>query len=135
MRHRAQRFRLGLFVLVSGALFVTLVGYFTTRRFLQETDPYYIAYQGVSVSGLQEGSSVKYLGIKVGIIESIRIDPKDIRRVIVKVALEPNTPIKADVHADIAAVGITGLKTIEIRAAATRRHSWFRATPFPPALP
>jgi ABC-type transporter Mla subunit MlaD len=33
----------------------------------------------------------------------------------VKVALEPGTPVKQDARADIASIGITGLKTIEIR--------------------
>jgi ABC-type transporter Mla subunit MlaD len=92
-----------------------VIGFITTKRLLKEEDIYYVAYSGTSVSGLEVGSPVKYLGIKVGDIRDIIIDPNDVTRIIVKLALKPETPIKQDAVADIATVGITGLKTIEIR--------------------
>jgi phospholipid/cholesterol/gamma-HCH transport system substrate-binding protein len=67
------------------------------------------------VGGLEVGSPVKYLGIKVGTIQEITIDPEDVNKVIVELALKQGTPIKTDAVADITSVGITGLKTIEIR--------------------
>jgi phospholipid/cholesterol/gamma-HCH transport system substrate-binding protein len=96
-------------------ILVLIIGLLTTQRLLKEEDIYYVAYSDVSVSGLEVGSPVKYLGIKVGVIRDIRIDPSDVNRIIVKLALKPGTPIKEDAVADINAVGITGLKTIEIR--------------------
>jgi phospholipid/cholesterol/gamma-HCH transport system substrate-binding protein len=67
------------------------------------------------VSGLEVGSPVKYLGIRIGVIDDLWIDPDDVSRVVVKVALNPGTPIKSDAKADIATIGITGLKMLEIR--------------------
>jgi phospholipid/cholesterol/gamma-HCH transport system substrate-binding protein len=67
------------------------------------------------VSGLEVGSPVKYLGIRVGVIDDLWIDPDNVSRVVVKVALDPGTPIKKDAKADIATIGITGLKMVEIR--------------------
>jgi len=115
MKNRAQKVRLGIFVLVTGAILILLVGYFTTQQLLQNKDVYFVAYEGISVSGLEVGSPVKFLGIKVGSVQDIKIDPDDVNKVIVKMALEPGTPVKQDAWADITTVGITGLKTIEIR--------------------
>lgn len=115
MPNRAQKIRLGIFVVISVVALIALIAFFTSERYLQKTDIYYIAYSDVSVSGLEVGSSVKYLGIKVGTIRDIQIDPQDVSRIIVRVALQPGTPIKEDSRADIASVGITGLKMIEIR--------------------
>jgi len=114
MKTRAQKIRLGIFLIVSLALLIAMIGLFTVQRFFQEQDTYYVAYEGISVSGLEVGSPVKYLGIKVGVIRDISIDPEDVSRVIVKLSLNPGTPVKADATAAITTVGITGLKTIEI---------------------
>jgi phospholipid/cholesterol/gamma-HCH transport system substrate-binding protein len=115
MKGRSQRIRLGIFILISTGLLLILIGFFTARRLFEKTDTYYIAYREVSVSGLEVGSPVKYLGITVGSISDIRIDPADVNSIIVKISLKSGTPIKEDASADILSLGITGLKAIEIR--------------------
>jgi phospholipid/cholesterol/gamma-HCH transport system substrate-binding protein len=115
MKGRAQKIRLGIFVLISSVLLLILIGFFTARRLFEKTDIYYVAYSGVSVSGLEVGSPVKYLGINVGSISEISINPDDVNEIIVKLSLKEGTPVKEDATADIVAMGITGLKTIEIR--------------------
>ena len=112
---RAQKIRLGIFIIASLVILLMLIGFFTVQRFLKEEDIYYVAYEDVSVSGIEVGSPVKYLGIKVGAIRDISIDPNNVNRIVVKLALKPGTPIKVDAQADITTIGITGLKTIEIR--------------------
>ena len=116
IKTRSQNIRLGIFITISIAVLSILVGYFTTRQFFEKTDTYYVVYHDISVSGLEIGSPVKYMGIKVGTITNITIDPTDVKDIIVELALKPYTPIKQDAQADIISVGITGLKTIEIRA-------------------
>lgn len=112
---RAQRIRLGIFILIGSILLLILVGFFTARRLFEQKDYYYVAYQDVSVSGLEVGSPVKFLGINVGSISEIYIDPSDVNTIIVRLSLRKDTPVKTDAVADIVAMGITGLKTIEIR--------------------
>ncbi len=58
---------------------------------------------------------MEYLGIRIGTISDILINPQDINSIIVELAVEPGTPIKKDTRADILSMGITGLKAIEIR--------------------
>ncbi|MFN3554764.1 MAG: MlaD family protein [Bacteroidales bacterium] len=115
MKRRAQKIRLGIFIMVSSVILLLLVGFFTARRLFEKTDTYFVAYRDVSVSGLEVGSPVKYLGINVGTISDIFIDPNDVNRIIVRLSLKQGTPVKVDATADIVAMGITGLKTIEIR--------------------
>lgn len=123
MKNRAQKLRLGIFLVVTITILLLMVGLFTSQQLFKERDVYFISYSGVSVSGLEIGSPVKFLGIKVGSVQDIKIDPKDVNQVIVKVALKPGTPIKQDARADIATVGITGLKTIEIRGGSNEASS------------
>ncbi len=112
---RAQKIRLGIFLTVSAALLLILVGYFTARGLFERKEPYFVAYQNISVTGLEVGSPVKYMGINVGSIADIRISPLDVSTIIVELALQEDTPVKEDAVADIVAMGITGLRTIEIR--------------------
>ncbi len=115
MKGRAQKIRLGIFIMISSVLLLILIGFFTARRLFEKTDIYYVAYSGVSVSGLEVGSPVKYMGINVGSISEISINPDDVNEIIVRLSLREGTPVKEDATADIVAMGITGLKTIEIR--------------------
>ena len=112
---KAQKVRLGIFILVSSLLLLLLIGYFTARNLFERKETYYVAYRDVSVSGLEVGTSVRFLGIDVGSIADISIDPEDVNTIIVELALREGTPVKEDAQADIVSMGITGLKTIEIR--------------------
>jgi len=111
---KAQKIRLGVFITISVFLLLAIIIVLSLNRF-KEKDIYYIAYKNISVTGLDVGSSVKYLGINVGTVQKIQIDPKDISRIIVTVGLKKDTPIKSDARADISTIGITGIKLIEIR--------------------
>ncbi len=112
---KAQKFRLGIFVLISSLLLLLMIVYFAAQAIFERKDNYYIAYSDISVSGLEAGSPVKFLGITVGSITGIGIAPDDVNTIIVKIALQEDTPVKVDAVADIVSMGITGLKTIEIR--------------------
>ncbi len=115
MPSRSQKIRLGVFIVISSFALLVLLFIVGSKQFFQDRDIYYISYRDVSVSGLEIGSPVKYLGINIGTIKSIDFDPKDVYNVIITVAVKPGTPIKKDAQANIEAIGITGLKMIEIR--------------------
>jgi phospholipid/cholesterol/gamma-HCH transport system substrate-binding protein len=112
---KAQRIRLGIFIMISLAFLLIILVFFTAQKLLEKKDYYYVAYENVSVSGLEVGSPVKFLGINVGSIDDIGIHPKDVNTVIVKLSLKSGTPVKEDATADILSLGITGLRAIEIR--------------------
>lgn len=120
---KSQKIRLGIFVFVAVALLLILLSLVIGSKFLEKRDIYYIAYKDVSVSGLDIGSAVKYHGIRVGRIEELKVDTEDITRVIVKISVKEKTPIKSDVKAVISAVGITGLKLIELVGGTTEAET------------
>ena len=111
---KVQKARLGVFLFICFLLLAGFVMIIAGNRLLERLDTYYIAYEDVSVSGLQVGAQVKYHGITVGRVETIRIDPMDANRVIVEVRVESGTPIKEDTQATLILTGITGLKQVEL---------------------
>ncbi|MBN2425622.1 MAG: MCE family protein [Calditrichaceae bacterium] len=112
---KSQKIRLGIFITGAGIILFATLALLSLNRLLEEKDIYSIAYKNISVSGLSVGSSVKYLGLNVGTVDHIEIDPNDISRILVTVGIERGTPIKKDVRADISSIGITGIKIIELR--------------------
>lgn len=113
---RSQRVRLGIFVIIAVAALVISVIIIVAPKLLQSRDIYYVAFENVSVTGLQEGSAVKYQGFQVGYVSDITIDPDNISRVILELSLDEGVPIKEDTRAEMSYLGITGLKVIELRS-------------------
>ncbi len=111
---KAQKVRLGVFLSITFGLLILFILVIAGSKLFERVDSYYIAYEDVSVSGLQIGAQVKYHGIRVGSVEIIRIDPEDANRIIVEVKVEKDTPIKEDTEASLILVGITGLKQVEL---------------------
>lgn len=113
MISRAQKVRLGIFVFASLALFIVTLVSLTGMRLLDKKDTYAIRYH-MSLSGLEPGAQVKYNGVRVGSVDSIKINRDDLTETIVTVQLDGGTPIKTDTKAVVNLTGITGLKFIEL---------------------
>jgi phospholipid/cholesterol/gamma-HCH transport system substrate-binding protein len=79
-----------------------------------EADTYQIAFAG-SVTGLQQGSLVRYRGVPVGRVTDIRIDPERVESVLVTVDIERGTPIRQDTVASLEMQGITGIAFVQLR--------------------
>jgi phospholipid/cholesterol/gamma-HCH transport system substrate-binding protein len=75
----------------------------------------YEMYFGGSVSGLSEGSSVRYLGVVVGRVARIAIDPRDASRVRVVADIQEDTPIGKETVARLTLQGVTGLLFVDLR--------------------
>ncbi|HOA30185.1 MAG TPA: MlaD family protein, partial [Candidatus Cloacimonadota bacterium] len=115
MVSKATRIRLGVFLAIGSLLVILFAAAVAGNRLTQKWDTYYIMLQNYPVSGLQVGGTVNYQGIKVGQVEAIKIDPKDVSKVIITINVEPGTPIKENTEAVLSLVGITGLKAVEIK--------------------
>lgn len=115
MVSKAIKVRLGIFLVVGFILILVFAAAVAGNRLMQKWDEYYIVFHDYPVSGLQVGGTVNYQGIKVGRVKDIRIDPDDVKKVMLTIQIEPGTPIKEDTEAVLALVGITGIKAVEIR--------------------
>lgn len=80
----------------------------------QEPERYAVFFVKQSLSGLESGASVTMLGITVGQVDTVSIDPTDFTRVRVSVALRPGTPVTESTSAVIQRNLLTGLATIEL---------------------
>ncbi len=101
----------GLFVLLFsiGAVAFTLwLGKYDTNSGYKT----YKIYFRESVNGLSKDSTVKYKGVDIGRVKSIRIDPKDIGRVEVIVNIRDDVPITEDMRAHLELIGVTGLVNV-----------------------
>lgn len=109
----AQKVRLGAFLAVSLALLVGTLAVLLGVEVTTPRDTYTIRYT-MSLSGLEPGAPVKFNGVRVGRVDSIRIDREDVGAVLVTVSLDRGTPVKKDTRAVVNLTGITGLKYIEL---------------------
>jgi phospholipid/cholesterol/gamma-HCH transport system substrate-binding protein len=113
METRAHHVLIGLFtvLVVAGAL---LFGLWLAKSSVDTEFKDYEVVFNEAVSGLSKGSAVQYSGIKVGDVVSLRLDPKDPRRVLARIRLGGETPIKEDTQAKLALTGITGTSLIQL---------------------
>ncbi len=114
MEPNRNAFLVGLFVLlliggaVGSGLWLSQAG----RE--EEPERYAIYFVKQTLSGLESGASVTMLGISVGKVEEVSIDPEDFTRVRVSIALTPDTPITRSTTAIVKRNLLTGLATIEL---------------------
>jgi len=113
MEREANYAAVGAFVLLvtlAGALFVY---WYSDTREHRDYKRYEIYFTG-SVSGLEKGAAVRYLGVGVGRVQDMRIDERDSSRVEVIVDIDSSTPISEQTVAQLQLQGVTGLLYIDL---------------------
>ncbi|WP_029013035.1 MlaD family protein [Niveispirillum irakense] len=113
METKANYTAVGAFVLALAAGVMFFVIWLAKIQFDKDVQPYYIMMSG-TVTGLLEGSPVRYRGVSVGSVTDIRINPENVEQVRVTVEVPQDTPIKTDAVASLEPVGVTGGVYIEI---------------------
>ena len=74
---------------------------------------YDIVFTG-TVTGLNTGTDVLYSGIPMGEVESIGLDPDDPTRVIARIAVSPEAPVRTDTRAILEFQGLTGVAYLQL---------------------
>jgi len=103
----------GVFIVIFSLallLAVLWMGKFTEKK---EYD-YYLIKVTESVSGLQKDSPVKYMGVKIGSVHKIDVDPDNPEVVRITIQVPKGLPIRKGMWATQKSIGITGLSYIEI---------------------
>ena len=130
----AQKFRLGIFIVVISVLLIFFLVMVAGNKIMEKRDLYYIKYEDTSVSGLQVGGPVRYYGIGIGRVDEINIDKENVSNVIVTVSVKSGTPLKEDISASLVPIGITGLLQIEI-SGGTNEAEFLKKESFIPSGP
>lgn len=99
-----------VFLVLAGGFFVLWLG---QQTFQQEYSYYDVVFDG-PVRGLREAGEVRFNGIQVGEVTQISLDPQNPNRVIARVRLQAETPVRVDSSAQLEPQGLTGLSYIQI---------------------
>ncbi|HWZ62254.1 MAG TPA: MlaD family protein [Steroidobacteraceae bacterium] len=124
MEREANYAAVGAFVLLVTLLGALFVYWYSDTREHRDYIRYEIYFTG-SVSGLEKGAAVRYLGVPVGRVNDLRIDPRDSSRAQVIVDVDATTPVSEHTVAELQLQGITGLLYIDLSEDRTGK----RATP------
>jgi phospholipid/cholesterol/gamma-HCH transport system substrate-binding protein len=113
METKANYVAVGGFVLVCMLGLVVTLLWLAGAQYSQEY-VYYQTYFNGPVTGLGDGTTVRYNGIDVGRVTELKFDPNDPQRVIVKLQTKPDLHIRQDSEATIESEGLTGGSYVEI---------------------
>jgi phospholipid/cholesterol/gamma-HCH transport system substrate-binding protein len=115
MEREANYTAVGAFVLLIVTMAALFVYWYAGSGDARDYVRYEIYFEG-SVSGLNRGSTVRYLGVDVGRVVTIRIDSRASNRVQVIADIDSHTPISKQTLASLAMQGVTGLLYIDLLA-------------------
>ena len=110
---RAQKTRLGLFLLLATGLFVVAAVVKIGPNLFGHHDRYHVRMPN-GVGGLEPGAKVTFNGLLVGSVDSLTVDPDDLALVDIELAIDGGVPIPADAKATVAMQGITGSRYVEL---------------------
>jgi phospholipid/cholesterol/gamma-HCH transport system substrate-binding protein len=103
----------GAFVLLVIGIAVSFVYWYSGQKEKHSYRRYEIYYDG-TVAGLTAGSPVRYLGVDVGKVARIMLEPRNRKRVEVIADIEEVAPIDARTQALLSLQGVTGLLFIDL---------------------
>nr|WP_063572670.1 MlaD family protein [Luteibacter rhizovicinus] len=113
METRAHHILIGLFtvlIVMAGLGF----GVWLAKAHSDQEWNYYDIVFNEAVTGLSKGGAVQYNGIRLGDVMQLRLDPEDPRRVLARVRVTGDTPLRKDTHAKLALTGVTGVAIIQL---------------------
>ncbi len=124
METRANHALIGAFTLAVIAAAFAFVWWFSDIGQNRDRAIYRIQFPG-AVSGLTPGSAVLFNGIRVGDVVNLNFDPQDPAKVIARVEIAKNTPVRTDTRARLEMTGLTGGAVVQLTG----------GSPTAPALP
>jgi phospholipid/cholesterol/gamma-HCH transport system substrate-binding protein len=113
MEKSAKYFATGLFVTVTIFLFVGFLIDLAGPHDPDKLDYYTVEFTD-PISGLEEGSNVQYMGVKVGKVVKMHLAPDNFNLVFVDIAVTKGTPVRTHTKIVLQTQGITGLVHMEM---------------------
>jgi phospholipid/cholesterol/gamma-HCH transport system substrate-binding protein len=104
---------------IAGAILIMLFALWITTGELRRGSHRYDVVFDDPVRGLTEGGEVRFNGIQVGEVDSLRIDPDNTNRVIARIRVSSDVPVKTDTEAQLEPIGLTGVTLIQLSAGST----------------
>jgi phospholipid/cholesterol/gamma-HCH transport system substrate-binding protein len=111
MENKAHALAAGFFVLLTSALLVALALWLTHGTGER------LAYEVSSreaITGLQPQATVRFRGVNVGKVDTIGFDPTVPGNVLLRLAVDPGTPITRSTYASLGFQGVTGIAFVQL---------------------
>jgi phospholipid/cholesterol/gamma-HCH transport system substrate-binding protein len=115
MNGRNSYLIVGIFVSIGLVTLIVMSFIFAGGRSTEPTTRYIIFFQR-DVSGLTLGAPVRYLGVRVGEVNTMSLTTHDFTEVRVDLEVLQSTPITAATYASLAFQGVTGVAFISLAA-------------------
>jgi phospholipid/cholesterol/gamma-HCH transport system substrate-binding protein len=113
METRANYIMVGSFVLLLAFGLLGFVLWLAKFQFEQEFARYDIVFES-TVTGLKEGSPVRYSGVSVGEVISVDLDPDRPTAIRVTIEIQKRTPVRSDSVATLELEGLTGGRYVQL---------------------
>src|SRR5262245_55935247 len=113
METRANYVLIGASTVISAVLLMLFAMWMANSEVSRGFNEYDVVFSD-PVRGLSEGGEVRFNGIKVGEVKSLRIDPDNSNRVIARVRVSADVPVRRDSDATLEPIGLTGVTLIQL---------------------
>jgi len=113
MPKRGEQIKVGALVVVAVVLFLSALMFVGGVNLLRKKRVTYTTYFKFA-GGLEPGTFVRFGGLKVGAVQSAEIDPQDSTRIRVRLAVNADTPVRANSRARISTLGFLGENYVEV---------------------
>ena len=112
MSAKSSKFLIGLFVIIGSLICAAIIIWVGAARIFMKGSLYSV-YFDESVQGLQVDSAIKYRGVEIGKVESIKVAP-DYRLIEVIMKIDIESDLQKLTIATLKTTGITGIVFIEL---------------------
>lgn len=113
MENKYHAMAAGLFVLLLGGALIAAAFWFGKDDGGKLTP--YIITTTHDVSGLKPEAPVRYRGVDVGKVYSIRLDPEARGVIMISIGVDPATPVTRETYAQLGYLGVTGITFVSLQ--------------------
>jgi phospholipid/cholesterol/gamma-HCH transport system substrate-binding protein len=113
METKANYAMLGAATIIGALLIMLFAVWLADSEFRRGYDEYDVVFDD-PVRGLAEGGEVRFNGIKVGEVQSLRIDADNTNRVIARIRVSAAIPVREDTTGQLEPIGLTGVTLIQL---------------------
>lgn len=113
MTDRSEKVKAGIFVVITVSMLVALLILVAGLRVFKTTKTFHIKFSE-SITGLEESSTVRYIGVPVGRVSDIGFSDGEDTVIDVTIEVNPDTPIRVKTRAQLKPQGITGISYIDL---------------------
>jgi phospholipid/cholesterol/gamma-HCH transport system substrate-binding protein len=115
METKANYVMIGAATVIGAALIMLFAMWIAGGDFRRGFNEYDVVFDD-PVRGLTDGGEVRFNGIKVGEVQDLRIDPDNTNRVIARIRVSSDVPVREDSEARLEPIGLTGVTLIQLSA-------------------